>query len=268
MDTHTRIRGDFDWGHLSRGGHDLGMITDGLFAIIFVTVAIEQPFLQILTNSGRTKLDSIAKRLITLFLASSIAACGQTGKKEDAVSDRNTQVISHESTVGGTLGLFDPVESKMGEQMKSAVGVDVGDNWVRKMIAHHQGAIDMSKIVLEQKPTAEVAKMARMTIDKQGDEIKDLTKLEEKGASDNKSALLYQPAMVEMQTSMMGATGTTISDTYLRKMLAHHEGAVAMSDIALKNGVRGLVKSRVEKTKGDQQKEADTVKGMIANSSM
>lgn len=210
-------------------------------------------------------MDSITKPLINLVLAASVAACGQSGGQKDKVSDHDTQVISRETTVGGTSGSFDPIESKMGEEMASAVGIDAGDNWVRKMIAHHQGAIDMSKLVLEQKPTAAVAKMAKMTIDMQGHEIEDLKRLAGKGAPDNKSANLYKPAMMEMQRAMMAATGSTTSETYMRKMLAHHEGAVAMSDIALKNGAKGLVKSHAEKTKLDQQKEADTVKGMIAN---
>lgn len=213
-------------------------------------------------------MDSITKPLVSLVLAASIAACGQSGGQKDKVADHDTQVISRETTLGGTPGSFDPVESKMGEQMATAVGSDVGDNWIRKMIAHHQGAIDMSKLVLEQKPTAEVAKMAKMTIDKQGHEIEDLKRLDGKGAPDSKSANLYKPAMMEMQRAMMAASGPTTSDTYLRKMLAHHEGAVAMSDIALKNGVTGLVKSHAEKTKSDQQNEANIVKKMIANPAM
>jgi len=210
-------------------------------------------------------MGKISKPLISLTLVGLISACGQSGGKNDTVDQR--EVISSETTVGSQSGLFDPVESKMSQAMASAVGTDVGDNWVRKMIVHHQGAIDMSKIVLEHRPTAAVAKMAKMTIDMQGHEIEDMKKLEGKGAPDDKSAGLFKPAMMEMERAMMVAVGPTLSDTYLRKMLAHHEGAVTMSDVALKNGVTGLIKSHVEKTRADQQKEVDTVQKMIANPS-
>jgi uncharacterized protein (DUF305 family) len=212
-------------------------------------------------------MGNLTKPLISLALIGSVAACGQSGQQSDAGSGQN-EAISRETPVGAASGLFDPAERKMGEAMAAAVGTDVGDNWVRKMIAHHQGAIDMSQVVLEQKPSTEVAKMARMTIDKQGHEIEDLRKLESNGSPDAKSAELYKPAMMQMESAMMAASGPTSSETYMRKMLAHHEGAVAMSDIALNNGVTGRVKSQVEKTKADQQKEVDMVQKMIAKPSM
>ncbi len=49
----------------------------------------------------------------------------------------------------------------------------------------------------------------------------------------------------------MAATGADLSETYLRKMLAHHQGAVAMSDIALANGATGAVRAQIEKTRAE-----------------
>lgn len=66
----------------------------------------------------------------------------------------------------------------------------------------------------------------------------------------------------------MAAKGADISETYLRKMLAHHKGAVAMSDVALANGVTGAVRARVEKTKADQQMEVDMVEAMLRGEPM
>ena len=110
---------------------------------------------------------------------------------------------------------------------------------MRKMIEHHQGAVEMSRIVLPQSPTADVAKMAQMTIEKQGKEITDLRKLVRPATPDPASAELYRPAAMQMHNAMMAATGADISETYLRKMLEHHKGGVTMSDVALANGVTG-----------------------------
>ena len=57
---------------------------------------------------------------------------------------------------------------KMDQAMAAAIGINAADTWVRKMIEHHRGAVDMSRIVLTQSPTADVAKMAQSTIDEQG----------------------------------------------------------------------------------------------------
>jgi uncharacterized protein (DUF305 family) len=210
-------------------------------------------------------MKTLVKPILGLALVAAVGACGQRANKNDTVSDQNV-IITSQTTSLSAPGDYDPVENKMGDEMTAAVGANAGDNWVRKMIAHHQGAIDMSKIVLDRKPTPEVEQMAKMTIDKQGHEIEDLKKLESQGAPDQKSADLYKPAMMEMQRAMMAAQGSTASETYLRKMLAHHEGALAMSDIALKNGVAGAVKEQVAKTKADQQKEVDSVKLMTGKS--
>ena len=100
---------------------------------------------------------------------------------------------------------FAQSEMQMSERMMAAVGTDVGDTWVRKMIEHHQGAIDMSQIVLKQNPRADVAEMARMTVEKQGKEIEDLRKLVKQGSPNAQSGELYRPAMTQMHDAMMAA---------------------------------------------------------------
>lgn len=66
-----------------------------------------------------------------------------------------------------------------------------------------------------------------------------------------------------MHSAMMAATGVNLSETYLRKMLAHHRGAVAMSDVALANGATGAIRAQVEKIRADQQMEVEMVEAML-----
>lgn len=157
---------------------------------------------------------------------------------------------------------------QMNQQMMAAVGTDAGDTWVRKMIVHHEGAIDMSRIVLEQNPSAETAKMAQDTIDKQTKEIAELRKLQKDGAPNPQSAEIYRPAMMSMHEGMMAAKGADVSETFMRKMLEHHRGGVTLSDVALKNGVSGAIRTRAQKTKTSQQKEAEMVEAMLRGEPM
>ena len=105
--------------------------------------------------------------------------------------------------------------------------------------------------------------VAQQTIDKQTKEIASLEKLVTQGNPDPASAELYQPAMDQMHQAMMAGTGADLSETFHRKMLEHHKGAVAMSDIALANGVTGAVRAQIEKTRADQQKEVEMVETML-----
>lgn len=191
-------------------------------------------------------------------LVSTLAACSRTEEPANDVvaDDMNTMMADPNNP-------FAQSEMAMDRAMMAAVGISAQDSWVRKMIEHHRGAIDMSRIVLPQNPTADVAQMAQETIANQGREITDLEKLIASGTPDPASAELYRPAAMQMHSAMMAATGANISETYLRKMLAHHQGAVAMSDVALANGASGAVRAQIEKTKASQQKEIAMVEAML-----
>ncbi len=191
--------------------------------------------------------------LSALALLAALSACGS------ADQPANDTAPAAEMKMDGP---FAESEMAMDTAMKDAVGIDAADTWVKKMIAHHQGAIDMSKVVLGLEPTAGVAKMAQMTIDNQGAEIEALKALARNGAANADSAALYQPAMSKMHEGMMAASGATPSEAYLAKMLAHHRGAVAMSDIALANGATGAVRTQIEETRAEQLKEVAMVEAM------
>ena len=191
--------------------------------------------------------------LSALALLAALSACGS------ADQPANDTAPAAEMKMDGP---FAESEMAMDTAMKDAVGIDAADTWVKKMIAHHQGAIDMSKVVLGLEPTAGVAKMAQMTIDNQGAEIEALKALARYGAANADSSALYQPAMSKMHEGMMAASGATPSEAYLAKMLAHHRGAVAMSDIALANGATGAVRTQIEETRAEQLKEVAMVEAM------
>lgn len=211
------------------------------------------------------KLNSIA---VMMMATAALSACGSQSDNQVTANETNMRANMAADNSMQMSGPFGESEMRMDRDMMAAVGSDVGQNWLKKMIVHHQGALDMSRIVLEQNPTADVAKMARDTITKQGMEIEDLRKLVEEGAPDQQSAELYRPAMMDMHQKMMAATGSDISETYLRKMLEHHEGAVTMSDVALANGVTGAIRSQIQKTRADQQKEIGMVEAMLRGEPM
>ncbi|WP_426266014.1 DUF305 domain-containing protein [Sphingomonas sp. LHG3443-2] len=213
-------------------------------------------------------MNKVTKFTALLMATAGLAACGSQADNQVAA---NEPAMDANMAAGNSMqmsGPFAEAEMRMDEQMMAAVGSDVGQNWLKKMIVHHQGAIDMSRIVLDQNPTADVAKMARETIAKQGKEIEDLQKLVQEGAPDQRSAELYRSAMVDMHQKMMAASGADVSQTYMRKMLEHHKGAVAMSDVALANGVTGTLRSQIQKTRADQQKEIAMVEAMLRGEPM
>jgi uncharacterized protein (DUF305 family) len=199
-----------------------------------------------------------------IALVSTLAACG----REEAPGNEVVAENSMNTMMADANNPFAQSELTMDQSIAAAVGTNAGESWVRKMIAHHRGAIAMSQIVLASNPTADVAQMAQATIDKQGKEITQLGKLVATGTPDPASAEIYRPATTVMHNAMMAAKGADVAETYLRKMLEHHKGAVEMSNVALANGVTGAVRTAVSKTKTDQQMEIDMVEAMLRGEPM
>lgn len=216
----------------------------------------------------------IIKRSLPLLLTTVLlAGCGGDGAgSENAMAEGNGMMMNGSMMDNGMMAdpsnPFAQTEMDMNRKMMAAVGSSAGDNWTAKMIEHHQGAVDMSRIVLDQNPSADVAKLARETIEKQSKEIEELRKLRQQGSPDQQSAELYRPAMMSMHQAMMSAKGADVSETYLRKMLEHHKGAVAMSDVALANGVTRELRTKVQKTRSEQQKEAAMIEAMLRGEPM
>lgn len=210
----------------------------------------------------------LTRTTLALLGTAALAACGSNRNADQNASAEMSANAGMSASNAAAGNPFADAMMQMDQKMMAAVGTDVGDNWVRKMIEHHQGAVDMSHIVLRQNPTPEVTKMAQETIDKQSKEIEDLRTLIKDGSPDQNSAELYRPAMMDMKAAMSAAKGTNPSQTYLLKMLAHHQGAIAMSDIALRNGVLGALKVQVEKTKASQQKDSAMIEAMLSGKPM
>ena len=205
-------------------------------------------------------MSTISKSALSIALAAALSACGnseQTANNVAAENDMNSMVADPSNP-------FAASEMKMHDAMAAAVGTNAADTWVKKMIEHHRGAVEMSQIVLDQGATGHVADMARQTIDKQGKEIQALQKLVASGSPNPASAQLYAPVESQMHDAMMAAKSGDLSDTFIRKMLEHHKGAVALSDIALANGATGAIRSQIEKTKAEQRKETEHIEGMLS----
>lgn len=204
-----------------------------------------------------------SKTALAVMLAAGLAACGGADNQANQTAGNATEDVAAAAT-----GPYADAERRMNEAMSAAVGTDTGDNWAKKMVVHHQGAIDMSEVVLQQNPRPDVAEMARMTIEKQRKEIEDIRSLFKTGAPNQQSADIYRDATMAMHQGMQAATGADASETFLQKMLEHHKGAVAMSDIALQNGVAGRLREQVQKTRDDQQKEVLMVEAMLRGETM
>ncbi len=158
---------------------------------------------------------------------------------------------------------FSAAETRMHEAMMAATGADAGESWARKMIPHHQGALDMSQIVLRDTRDADIRRMAQKTVDMQTRDIAELRRwLETRvGAAAGAAAPgaggepPFAPAEAKMKDAMMAASGANTDQMWASKMIAHHQGALDMAQVVLREsqdaGIRRMAQKTIEMQTAD-----------------
>lgn len=158
---------------------------------------------------------------------------------------------------------FSAAETTMHEAMMAATGADAGESWARKMIPHHQGALDMSQIVLRDTQDADIRRMAQKTVEMQTRDFAELRRWLETRVGVAAGAAApggggeppFAPAEAKMKDAMMTAVGATTDQTWTRKMIAHHQGALDMSQVVLREnqdaGIRRMAQKTIEMQTAD-----------------
>ena len=134
------------------------------------------------------------------------------------------------------------------------------------MIPHHQGAIDMSNVLLAQGGDEKFLAKARMVSADMRKEIGTLQGQLRSGLTAGTSTgpvNPFGPEMQKMDASMMSATGANAGETWARKMIAHHRGAIGMSEAVLKQGGDPKTLATARMTIDKQNKEIAELEGML-----
>lgn len=75
----------------------------------------------------------------------------------------------------------------------------------------------------------------------------------------------FAQAEMQMNERMTAAVGADPSETWIRKMIEHHRGAVAMADIVLAQNPTPKVRAEAEETRTEQLKEIGELETMLTD---
>lgn len=143
--------------------------------------------------------------------------------------------------------------------------------FAQMMIPHHEQAVQMADQALDTKhqASAEVKKLAEQIKATQGPEIQQMQGwLNQWGApatADAHAGHSMEGMMTEEQmTSLDKAAGADFDKQWLTMMIAHHEGAVTMSQAVLKTTKNSEVIVLADSIIKGQKKEIDQMKKLLA----
>ena len=194
-----------------------------------------------------------------------LAACGSNDGAQNSQNEAADDNMS--AMMADPNNPFAQAEMQMHERMMAAVGANASETWVRKMIEHHRGAIAMNDILIRQGGEPAVVEKARKTSEDQGREVEQLTRMLQAGgigAGTSGNANLFSQSEKTMHDRLMAAQGADPSETWIRKMIEHHRGAVDMSNILIRQGGDPKVLEMARMTAEKQQKEIEELQRMLA----
>jgi uncharacterized protein (DUF305 family) len=158
--------------------------------------------------------------------------------------------------------------------------------FAQHMIPHHQQAIEMSDMLLAKQGTdPRVTELAQQIKAAQGPEIEkmqgwlnqwgnpampsmpagDMPGHDMPGMSSAPSTSAMAGMMSEADmTALQNAQGPEASKLFLTQMIAHHEGAITMAQTEIKDGQYPAAVELARAIVSTQQKEIDTMRGMLS----
>lgn len=154
------------------------------------------------------------------------------------------------------------------KQYSMMSGVMYDRNFIANMIAHHEGAVEMAKLALDQAKHEEIKTMANDIITAQTKEI-DMMKQWQSDwgypstSGDNMmdhSAMGMMDGMTMMEDSLKGKTGDEFDKAFLEQMIVHHQGAINMAAPGATRAQHQEVKDLTKRIIDAQSKEIRQMK--------
>jgi uncharacterized protein (DUF305 family) len=215
--------------------------------------------------------------LATIMGAAFLSSC--SNNTSTANSEGNDTTIEQTSTAKkdtmsnmGNMNMDNGVMSSMNTMMDKMKGMNMtGDfdiDFANMMIEHHQGAIEMSQQELNAGKDEKIKSMAQNIVDKQKKEIQELrdfvNSYKPSGMKHGEGEL--KKSMNDMESKMKGMSMSGDADKdFAMIMSTHHQNAVDMAKLELKNGMSNKLKQMAQKTVSDQTKEINEFKRWLDN---
>lgn len=203
---------------------------------------------------SRTK--RITATLAGLVLTATLAACADQSTTPPAATTSSTSSTSATATESASASASTDVAADHNDQ---------DTTFAQMMIIHHEGAIEMSQLAVEQAETPEVVALAERIAEAQGPEIDEMTAWlsawgedvspDDHGGMDMGGMDMNGMSQEEIMTQLDALSGAEFDQAFLEAMIAHHEGAIGMSEQQLADGQNPDAVALAEKIIDDQQAE-------------
>ncbi len=210
--------------------------------------------------------------LLTLVLAAAfiLTACGDAGggqqgsgsggdgEPDTAEKSGGMAGMDHDQMGHGSMGTG---SGGMARQMVMENGKYSDERFIDAMVPHHQGAIAMAEVALENAQHAEIKDLSRNIVSTQRAEIEELKsiKQEEFGTSDVPMEMSQEQmrSMGMMMDPQELAKKDPFDKAFIDAMIPHHQSAIEMAQVAYDKSRNPRIKELAENIISAQQAEIE-----------
>ena len=201
-------------------------------------------------------------RLFVGALCLLLAACGPSTKLS-AEEEHERQDAELARSVANDLGSdpqnpFRDAQTLAEDSIGAAMGSNLDQTWIRKMVEHQEGASRLADIVLQARPSTPFRQAAEATKRNSQTRLAQLALLRRRSLrTDTASSDAFGGAVSDMFAAMTLVQGAPVERTWAGKMAAYDRGAVTLAGIEATRGRDERVKRLAREIASVLANEAD-----------
>lgn len=210
------------------------------------------------------------KTTLTVFAALILQACSENPKKTETETNSATEQVQNNGSGSNMPAqqneILQEMQDMMDEMHSKTLSGNNDEDFAEMMSDHHDGAVEMSEILIRKGKDEELKNFGRQVIKTQQQEMKLMDRFDNLKDQSANSAEFQRELMATMAPMMN--TGLPVHNDvdrdYAEQMIPHHQSAVEMAKVYKKYGKQPELLKLSDDLIATQQKEIEFLKQWLS----
>ena len=214
----------------------------------------------------KTLLMKARPTALLLAVAFLLAACGGPGGNQQGDESGGNGQMDHGSMDHGQMGHSSMgMGSKgMAQQMVMQDGKYSDERFIDAMVPHHQGAIAMAEVALDNAEHEEIKDLSRNIVSTQQAEIEELKSIKQEEFGTSQVPMEISKEQMRSMGMMMNpqhlAQRKPFDEAFIDAMIPHHQSAIYMAEVANRESENSRIKELAGNIVSAQKREIEQMK--------
>lgn len=198
-------------------------------------------------------------------VALTVSSCGGMGGGSDGgMNDMDNDKMKKDSGSNEKMSDMDHGSGGMASEMVMKDGKYSDARFIDAMIPHHEGAVEMAEVGLDNAEHEEIKRLSEEIISAQQAEIEELKSIKQEEFGSSEAPMKMDMEQMEGMGMMMDpqslADRNPFDKAFIDNMIPHHQSAIEMAEVAGKNTGNERVKSLAMDIIDGQERELTQMK--------